>query len=33
MNEYSATYSGLYPYSGPDTAKKQYSDNPCWTRP
>jgi len=28
MDEYSAPYSGLYPYSGPDTAKKPYSDNP-----
>jgi len=24
----SATYSGLYPYSGPDTARIPYSDNP-----
>jgi len=30
MDEYCATYSELYPYSGPDTAKKPYSDNPCW---
>jgi len=31
MDEYSATYSGLYPYSGPDTAKKPYFDNP-WSK-
>jgi len=32
VDEYSAPYSGLYPYSGPDMAKKPYSDNP-WTIP
>jgi len=31
MDEYSATYSGFYPYSGPDAAKKPYSDNP-WSK-
>ena len=31
MDEYSATYSGIYPYSGPYTAKKPYSDNPWFT--
>ena len=30
MDKYSATYSGIYPYSGLDTAKKPYSDNPWW---
>jgi len=30
VGEYSAPYSGLYPYSGPDMAKKPYSDNPWW---
>jgi len=30
MDEHSATYSRLYPYSGLDTAKKPYSDNPWW---
>jgi len=32
MDEYFAPYSGLYPYSGPDTAKKQYSDNTWWAQ-
>jgi len=29
MDEYLGPYSGLYPCSGPDTAKKPYSDNHC----
>jgi len=32
VDKYSAPYSGLYPYSGPDMAKKPYSDNP-WCIP
>jgi len=32
MDEYSATYSGLYPYSGRDTAQNPYSENP-WCVP